>query len=120
MTGEQIVGLAVMLLCCGGSGVLFFGIGVWATKQKTPMHFYAGTTIDPKRVSDIPAYNLACGKLWKGFSVPFFLAVAASVVGLWDDRGEILSLVFLILACTVGIWWLVRTYKGIEKKYLIR
>lgn len=120
MTGEQIVGLVVALVCYGGSGILFYGIGVWAEKRKAPMHFYAGTTIDPGQVLDIPAYNRANGSMWKWYSTPWFLGGLLSVLAVWYPWLHILGLILAALASTVGLWWLVRTYKGIEKEYIDR
>lgn len=120
MTGEQIVALVVSLACYGGSAILFYGIGLWAARRKTPMHFYAGTTIDPLRVSDIPAYNRACGRMWKWYSVPFFLAALVSVPAVRYQWLHILGLILVALACTLGLWWLIRSYRRIEQKYIDR
>lgn len=98
----------------GGCGVLFFLIGVYARRKKTPMHFYAGTTVPSEEIADIPAYNRANGWLWQGYSLVFFLSAA-----LWA-ASRIASLVCLILGSVAGIMILVICYHKIEKKYRVK
>ena len=74
MDKSDIAGLVILIVCCWGSGAVFYGIGRWAAGRKTPMHFWAGSEVDPKTVSDIPAYNRENGRMWKQYSLSFFLA----------------------------------------------
>ena len=119
MDGERIFGIILMtflnLMCAG----IFYGIGVWAHKRKDPMHFYTGTTVDPRTISDIPAYNRENEKLWKTYSVPFFLCAACAFGSIWIEGLMTVSIVLLVLACTVGIGWLVWKYSKIHKKYQV-
>ena len=120
MNTENIFGTIIMVLCnliCAGS---FYGIGMWAAKRKDPMHFYSGTKVDPRTISDIPAYNQENAKMWKQFSIPFFLAAICSVVGLWERLSETISIILLIGGCTIGIGWLMVRYNRILKKYQVR
>lgn len=119
MTGEQIAGIAIILFCCWGCGVLFYSIGIWATRRKEPMHFWAGTELDPKSISDIPAYNRENGRMWKLYSVPYWLSGAFGFLDAFESWLSVGCLVMLLLCCTVGIGWLIYTYKRIEKKYRI-
>ena len=120
MDGERIFGIILMtfvnLLCAG----IFYGIGFWAQKRNDPMHFYTGTTVDPKTISDIPAYNRENAKMWKVFSVPFWLCAGCALGSIWFDVLMIVSIVLLALGCTVGIGWLICKYQKILKKYKIR
>ena len=119
MNGEQIFGIILMtfinLMCAG----IFYGIGVWANKRKDPMHFYAGSTIDPKTISDIPAYNRENAKLWKMFSVPFWFCAGCAFGSIWMETLMTVSIIILVLGCTVGIGWLVWKYSKIHRKYRI-
>lgn len=117
MTGEQIFSLILILGTSWGCGAVFFGLGVWAGKRKTPMHFYAGRAVDPKSISDIPAYNRENSRMWKLFSAPFWLAGVFGIFGVWMRWISILCCVSIMLSCTVGIWWLLREYRRIEQKY---
>ena len=118
MTGEAFAGTVIMIVCCWGSAALFFGIGLWAGRRKTPMHFWAGSEIDPKTVSDIPAYNHANAVMLKIYSIPFWLAGA---LGLIQARWcAIASLILLALACCPGLPLLIRQYRRIEGKYICR
>ena len=74
MDRERIAGIIIMTFVSILCGVMFYGIGIWAMKRKNPMHFYSGTSIDPGTISDIPAYNAENAKLWKQYSVPYFLS----------------------------------------------
>ena len=67
-----IFGVIVMALCGFGCGALFFGIGVWAGKAKKPVHFWAGSRIDPRTITNVAAYNRENARMWKKFSVSDF------------------------------------------------
>ena len=120
MDGESIFGAIIMVLSnliCAGS---FYGIGIWASKRKEPMHFYSGTKVDPRTISDIPAYNRENAAMWKLFSIPFFLAAACAVAGLWEKRLAILGIIILVASSTAGIGWLLVRYNRILRKYQVR
>ena len=44
-----------------GSSLIIGFISLWAFRRKTPMHFWAGATVKPEEINDIPAYNRANG-----------------------------------------------------------
>ena len=79
MNGESIFGSIIMLMCSLFCSCAFLGISLWARKRKDPMHFYSGVAVDPKTVSDIPAYNLKNARMWLVFSVPFILFMKTSL-----------------------------------------
>ena len=113
MRNGNIIGMIIMLLCnllCGGA---FVGIGIWAKKRKDPMHFYSGTTVDPKTVSDIPAYNRANARMWFAYSVPFWLSAVLSFFHVGA------AAIIMSAACMPGFLWLIFCYKQICKKYII-
>ena len=120
MDGEKIFLVILMtfinLFCAG----IFCAIGIWASSRKDPMHFYSGTTIDPRTISDIPAYNRECAKLWKNYSAPFFICAACAFASIWADMLMTISIVVLVLASTVGIGWLIWKYSKILRTYQIR
>ena len=120
MDSASVFGTIIMVLSnliCAGS---FYGIGLWAARRKDPMHFYSGTKVDPRTISDIFAYNRDNARMWKQFSVPFFLAAACSVAGLWERRLAILGIILLVAGSTAGIGWLLVRYNRILKKYQVR
>ena len=120
MDGEAIFGTIIMMGCGFGCGAVFYFIGVWAARRKDPMHFWSGSTVDPGCVSDIPAYNQANSRMWKIYSVPYWLTGLTSILIIFDIRFSILSGILIGLACTVGIGWLLWEHNRIEKKYIIR
>ena len=118
MSGDDFAGIVIMAVCCFGSAALFFSVGVWAERRKKPMNFWAGTEIDPKTVSDIPAYNHENAVMWKLYSIPYWLAGLVNLLPIrWSD---IASLILLALACLPGLPLLILRYKQIEKKYILR
>ena len=117
MNGDAIFGMIIMAFCnllCAG---IFYGIGVWAARRNDPMHFYSGTTVDPRSISDIPAYNRENAKMWKIFSLPFWLSTICSILSFFVPWLSTVSIVLLIASCTVGIGWLIRKYNSICKRY---
>ena len=120
MEGAQIFG--VIMMCFGGfgCGALYFWIGHWAESRKDPMHFYTGTTVDPKTITDVPAYNRENAKMWKQFSVPFWLCGLCAFGSIWLESLMTVSIIMIVLACTVGIGWLVWKYNRILKTYQFR
>lgn len=120
MDSKNIAGVVILTVCCWGSAALFFGIGLWAGRRKTPMHFWAGTEIDPKTVSDIPAYNRENAVMWKVYSIPYWTAGALS---LFLGRAQWCSIaagILIALACFPGLLILIRHYRKIETKYICR
>ena len=114
MDGEKIGGIVMMVFCCVLCGSIFSGMSVWAKKRKDPMHFYSGTTVDPKTVSDIPAYNLENSRMWMIYSVPFWVSGIVSFFNL------AVAAIIMSAACLPGGVWLVLRYNRIAKKYIIR
>ena len=53
---------------------MFFCLGLYSYKMKTPMHFWDGTIGNSHAVTDIKAYNREQAIMWFGFS-PFILLV---------------------------------------------
>ena len=119
MDGEQILGVIIMCFVGFGCGLLFYGIGYSAQISSKPMHFYSGTSVDPKSISDIPAYNRENARMWKIFSVPFWLTGIVALLSIFVERLAALCGILIGVACTVGIAWLVLTYRKIYNKYRI-
>lgn len=118
MSNGELTGILVGAFCGFGCGILFYGIGAFAARQKKPMNFWAGQTIAPESVTDIPAYNHACARLWKRFSIPCWLLGILSLLLPLGNWTAILGLVDLVLWGTAGLWWLIRSYKRIERQYI--
>ena len=117
MEGAQILNIIIMCGCGFGLGSLFHWMGHWAETRKDPMHFYSGTTVDPKTITDVPAYNQANAKMWKTYAVPYWLTGVSGILTIFDVRFSALSGILIFLACTFGIGWLVWKYNSIFKRY---
>ena len=114
MGGERIFGIIIMVMCnvvCAGT---FVGLGIYAKKRKTPMNFYSGTTVDPRTISDIPAYNQANSRMWIIYSIPFWVAAVVSFFHV--GAGAII----MSLSCMPGFLFLIFRYKRICNQYMIR
>lgn len=105
---ENILYILPIAICA----ITFFIIGFSAFKSKKTVSFWSGTKVDPKKVSDIPAYNKANGIMWLCYSSLYFLAIILSLVGYSE-----FSTWFVIAATTLGLVVLIFVYKSICKKY---
>ena len=94
MDEDMIAGIIIMAATCFGCGALFFGIGIVARHSKKPFAFWAGTTVNPERVSDIAGYNRASARMWKWYSFPYFSAGILACL-------EPVSHVFAVLAAVL-------------------
>ena len=120
MDTEMLTGNIIMLLCNIFCSVTFIAISFWAKTRTSPMHFYSGMSIDPRTVSDIPAYNKANAKMWCIFSMPFILALIFNLISFLFPIFFIVSVILVVLDCTVGIAWLMIQYNKIAKEFIIR
>ena len=106
-----MIGTIIWYLTMFGCALLFCGIGVYAERIDKPMWFWSGTEVKPDTITDIKAYNQENARMWKWYSVWYWVAGFAWI---WN---ETVALVALFAGCSVGIVILVRTYLKIEKKY---
>lgn len=106
-----MAGLIIWCITIFGCALLFFGMGVYAEKSEKPMHFWAGTSIDPSKISDVKAYNKENATMWKLYSLWYF---ASGIIYFFNVP---VSIILLVLSCTLGIGILVSTFTKIEKKY---
>ena len=120
MDGAKIFGVIIMALCGFGCGALFFGMGVWAAKSKKPMHFWSGSTVDPKTITNVPAYNRANARMWKKFSVPFWMCGVLAIASVWAEWCTAAYTILIFAGSIGGGIWLVLRYQKISKTYAVR
>lgn len=118
MASEQILGIAIMTVCCFGCAVLFFVIGAWADRSNKPANFWAGTKINVNNVSDLHGYNHACAVMWKIYSIPYWFAGILGCLDFISHGFTIVAAISLFLACFPGLLILIWQYKRIEKAYI--
>ncbi len=109
-----MAGIIIWCITIFGCAILFFGLGVYAEKREKPMHFWAGTTVDASKITDVKAYNKENAKMWKIYSLWYF---ASGIVYFFK---EWVAIALLVASCTLGMVILVATYNKIEKKYKIK
>ena len=103
-----------MLTVTFGCAILFFAIGIYAQKLKKPMWFWSGSEVDASQITDVKQYNKENGVMWQLYSLWY---LAAGLAAIWNT---IISLVFLVLSCTVGIAILIGSYSKIYRKYRVQ
>ena len=106
-----MIGAIIWYVIMFGCAALFYGIGIYAGRLEKPMWFWSGSVVDAAAITDVKAYNRENARMWKWYSVWYWVA------GLAWNWSEAVALVALFASCSVGIVILVRTYKKIEKKY---
>ena len=94
-----------------GCAILFYSIGVYATKLEKPMWFWSGVEVKDSEITDVEQYNKANGRMWKLYSLWY---VASGVAEIWN---EILALVLLLAGCSIGLVFLVWSYRRIYNRY---
>ena len=107
---EGFVSLILCLIC----GVIFVGIGLYALKTKTPIHFWAGTVVKSEEITDIKAYNKANAIMWLVYGS---LYIVAGILGFWSIT---LASIIMGLSALPGLILLICVYRRIEKKYRIK
>jgi len=84
---------------------------LWISRRRKPIHFFAGTTVEPQEITDIPSYNRANARMWALYAVWFIVISVLSL--LHSTVGIVLSIVSII----PGIFFLYIPYKRIYSKY---
>lgn len=103
---EALFSIITMLVAA-----FFCGIGIYAVRRKKPMWFWSGTSVREDEITDIPAYNRACGFMWIGFSAPFWIS---AILGFFSvSAGGVL----LIADCLIGMPILPAVYEKIYNRY---
>ena len=101
----------VFILCIWGSALLFLCIGIYAGRRKDPMWFWSGSYVPRESITNVRAYNRENARMWKLYSIPFWFC------GVLYFLQPSIALILLAGACTIGLAWLIITYRKIETKY---
>ena len=106
----KVIGSIILFLVAS----LFVGIAIYALKSNKPIHFYSGTSIDPKTIKDIKKYNKENAYMWISYSLWYFISIPFIFIN------PTLSLIILLLSASLGFILLIRIYKKIYNKYKIK
>ena len=90
----------------------FSGISISILKRKTPIHFFAGTTVDAKKITDVKKYNQANAILWFAYSSIFLISFLVGYFGEIETANYI-----AFLGIMGGTLPLILIYGLIENKY---
>ena len=119
MTGEEIFVMIVMEAVCLGIGLTCLGIGNAAGRSKVPFGFWIHKKVKPEEIADLAVYNPENGKMWKRYSLWYFAAALLQLLSPLHSFFAILAVGAVFLACTMGIWLLVKCYNRILKQYRV-
>ena len=117
VTGEEIFGMIIMLMVCLGCGLACLGLGIAAERSRRPFGFWTGREVKPESLSDVGAYNRANGRMWKKYSLWYFAAALLQLLNIRDRIFGSAALICVFAACTLGLLWLVLTYRRILKRW---
>ena len=117
VNGADIFGVIIMALCGFGCGALFFGMGVWAARSGKPVHFWSGSKVDPKAITNVAAYNRENARMWKQFSVSFWMCGILAIASLWAQWCAAAYTILIFVGSIGGGIWLVLRYQRIFRKY---
>lgn len=94
--------------------ILIAGLGFYAWRREKPMWFWSGTTVDPKSISDVRAYNHANAIMWWVYSLIFWTSV------LVYSHNPFLSELIITFGVTIGFIPLYLAYFLIRRKYRVK
>lgn len=101
----------ILAICCWLCALLFGGMGLYAYRKKTPMHFWSGSRVDSREIRDIPGYNRANARLWIVYGSLYVLLGALGLVH------ALLAAILLSVVALGGTPILILVYQRIYKKY---
>lgn len=102
---EKWILFVVFWIC----GAIFLGIGVYAWRLRDrPMNFWSGREVPRESITDLPAYNLAMGRLWGGYGVIYFITGLAAFCQ---------PVAAVVLTSAGGVALVLIYKKVIEKRY---
>ncbi|MDD3429986.1 MAG: hypothetical protein PHG02_08295, partial [Oscillospiraceae bacterium] len=100
----------VTLLCAA----VFCGIGVWAYRSTSPVHFWSRTTVAPAQIKDIKAYNQANGLMWLIYSALWAVSAVLGFINSMVAAGA------MVLLCFPGLMILIICYRRIFAKFKVQ
>ncbi|MBQ2745965.1 MAG: hypothetical protein IJF37_10195 [Lachnospiraceae bacterium] len=106
---ESIVFVLISWLCAS----VFVLLGYACFKRRTPVNFWSGAEVKKTEVTNVRKYNVANGVMWCIYSMFYWIAGLAAIVS------KTVSVIFLVMGCTVGIFGLILGYCWIKRRYFI-
>ena len=86
-------------------------MALWIYKRRKPIHFFAGTSVEPSEITDVTAYNRANAKMWVCY------AIWLIIVGILSIFSRTIGLVLSVASLFPGVLFLYIPYKRIYNKY---
>lgn len=104
---EFVIFIGATVLC----GIVFAAVGIWAFCRKTPMHFWAGSTIPEDAITDVKKYNRANGFMWIVYA---FLSLMPGIIVFFNEK---LGIILMTLLYTVGFGLVICVYLLIKRHF---
>ena len=109
----------LFVFCCLGCGIGCWVYGSWVQRQEKPVGFWSGVPFASERITEIAAYNRDYCILFKKFAILPTVAGITMLFAGFSVWMAYVSLAILMFWGTFGIWWLIHTYKKMERKYIL-
>ena len=111
MSFSGVLGLSGSCFVCG---IVFLLVGIWAFCRKTPMHFWAGSTVPAESITDVKKYNKANGIIWTVAAIPYFIS---GIIAFFDFN---LASIILTISCFGGLLFLFIAHTFIYKHFSVK
>lgn len=106
-----MVANVILAFCCFLCGLPFCFLAVSSRKSKEPINFVSGDDNLKNKIFNVADYNKELGKVYLLYGAVWLVA---AVVAFFKP---IISVVIMILCCTVLLWLVYQKYKRILQKY---
>ena len=108
---QDRLGIWIFVICVWICAAIFAAIGIWALCRKSPMHFWAGSTVLPSQIRDVPRYNRANGIMWLVAAAGM---AAIGCAGFWSvEAAGVAAMVYTL----GGLPVLIVAYRKIYARY---
>lgn len=89
----------------------FWAISLLKKNSNEPINFWSGDISLKEKIKDVPKYNAEMAALYRNFGLVLFAAAFVALIF------PIAGIVLLCLTCSLGIYFLYKSYKKILGKY---
>ena len=113
MSREQFIGNLFVLVFCWGAAALALIVGIVSSKISKPMTSITGSKRRIEDIWDVKGFNREVGKIWKYYSIPFWVAGP-----LWMILPK-LGAVIMLLSVIPGLFVVHYFYGRTAKKFSV-
>ena len=111
MAVEDIIAGLIGLIVLWSIALSIVLIVRWYVKRGRPMHLWTGVTLSSEEVSDIPAFNKACCKMFTIYASVFVIS------GILTFFNSMTGFILTMIVCLLGIIPLGIAHHRLLRKY---